>query len=239
MFLARFKPEGYELAPRQDNIIEIRPVLPEEVEQKRQVSLAEAEFRLLSPGMALRARRLLDGRESLSQDQLPEFFRQLQRIEKPDYADLKQSETRYRHESIAGGLAVLFINHRNWLSKNKDSEQWCFDVLKNLRDIDGDEHEGPDSGNLGNNIETFLGEIGVFLLQERQDEWIKRIAFEGVTGFYYASTLFTMWRAHRCREKLGRAFGELISAFLLWSALRRAAISRGRVLFSKISSTQM
>jgi len=224
LFLARFKPEGYELARRQDNMIEIRPALPEEVEQKRQVSLAEAEFRLLSPGMALRARRLLDGRESLSEDQLPEFFRQLQRIEKPEYVDLKQSETRYRLESIAGGLAVLFINHRNWLSKNKDFEQWCFDVLKNLRDINGDEHEGPESGNLGTNIETFLGETGVFLLQERQDEWIKRIAFEGVTGFYYASTLFAMWRAHQCRERLGRAFDELISAFLLWSAVRRAAI---------------
>ena len=80
---------------------------------------------------------------------------------------------------------------------------------------------------MGHNSETFLGEIGIFLLQEREDEWIRRIAFDGVTGFYYASTLFSMWRAYACREKLGKTFDELISTFLFWSALRRAAIREG------------
>jgi hypothetical protein len=224
LFLAKFRPESYELTSRQDDLIEIRAVLPEEVEQKRQVSQAESEFRLLSHGLALHARRTLNGQEALSADQLPEFFHRIQVLQHPEYSDLSQSETRYRLQSIAGGLAVLFINHRSWLSQNKDSEQWCFDVLRNLRDVDLDEHEGPESGDAGYNVETFLGEIGVFLLQERQDEWIKRIAFEGVTGFYYASTLFTMWRAHVCRKRLGGTFDELVHALLLWSALRRAAI---------------
>lgn len=40
-------------------MIEIRPALPEEVEQKRQAAQAETEFRMLSNGMALRAREVL------------------------------------------------------------------------------------------------------------------------------------------------------------------------------------
>jgi hypothetical protein len=221
LFLARFKPETYVLTPRPGSIIEIRATLPEEVEQKRQASQAEAEFRLLSNGMALQARQILNSGVSLAADKLPEFFHQLQRIHQPEYPDLSEFETRTRLQSIAGGLAVLFIYHRAWLSENEDAERWCLDVLRNLRDARSEEHEGPESGGLGVNVETFLGELGVFLLQERQDDWVKRLAFDGVTGFYYHSTRQSMARAYLCREGLGETFDELISVVLLWSALRR------------------
>ncbi|QNI37697.1 DEAD/DEAH box helicase family protein [Edaphobacter albus] len=223
LFLARFKPETYVLTPRPDNMIEIRPTLPDEVEQKRQESQAEAEFRLLSHGMALQARQILNTGESLTADKLPEFFQQLQRIHQPEYPDSSEDEMRIRLQSIAGGLAVLFIYHRAWLSVNEGMQQWCFDALRNLQDAPTEEHEGPESGNMGICVETFLGELGVFLLQERQDEWVKRLAFEGVTGFYYRSTRLSMGRAYLCREGLGEIFDELISVVLLWSALRRGA----------------
>ncbi len=223
LFLSRFKPETYVLTPRQDNMIEIRPSLPEEVEQKRQASQAEAEFRLLSNTIALQARQILNTGMSLTADQLPGFFQQLQRIQRPEYPDRSETETRTRVQSIAGGLAVLFIYHRAWLSENEDAERWCFEVLRNLQDAPSEEHEGPESGNLGLGVETFLGELGVFLLQERQDEWVKRLAFDGVTGFYYNSTSQSMARAYLCRKGLGETFDELISVVLLWSALRRGA----------------
>jgi hypothetical protein len=223
LFLARFKPETYVLTPRPDNMIEIRPSLPEEIEQKRQASQAEAEFRLLSNTMALQARQILNTGVSLTAEQLPGFFKQLQRIQRPEYPDQSETETRTRLQSIAGGLAALFIFHRAWLSENEDAERWCFEVLRNLQDAPSEEHEGPESGNLGLSVETFLGELGVFLLQERQDEWVKRLAFDGVTGFYYHSTSQSMARAYLCREGLGETFDELVSVVLLWSALRRAA----------------
>ena len=223
LFLARFKPETYVLTPRPDNMIEIRPSLPEEIEQKRQASQAEAEFRLLSNAMALQARQVLNSGVTLTADKLPEFFQQLRRIQQPEYPDLSEYEARVRLQSIAGGLAVLFIYHRAWLSENKDAERWCFDVLENLQSAPSNEDEGPESGGLGVNVETFLGELGVFLLQERQDEWVKRLAFAGVTGFYYPSTRLSMVRAYLCREGLGETFDELISVILLWSALRRGA----------------
>jgi len=223
LFLARFKPETYVLTPRPDHMIEIRPSLPEEVEQKRQASQAEAEFRLLSNTIALQARRILNTGVSLTSDKLPEFLRQLRRIQRPEYPDLSEYETRGRLQSIAGGLAVLFIYHRAWLSENEDAERWCFEVLRNLKDTPSEENEGPESGGLGISVETFLGELGVFLLQERQEEWIKRLAFDGVTGFYYHSTSQSMAKAYLCREGLGETFDELISVVLLWSALRRGA----------------
>lgn len=50
------------------------------------------------------------------------------------------------------------------------------------------------------------------------------MAFEGVTGSHYSSTLFTLWRAYLLRGQLGDKFGELVNVMVLWSALRRAAI---------------
>lgn len=223
LFLARFKPETYVLTPRQDNMIEIRPTLPEDIEQKRQVAQAESEFRLISNTMALQARQILNNGTSLSAEELPKFFDKLKRIQQPEHPDLSEFETKMRLQSIAGALAVLFIYHRGWLSENEEAERWCLDVLRTLQDTHNDELEGPESGDLGNSVETFLGELGVFLMQERQDEWIKRLAFDGVTGFYYASTRLSMARAYLCREGLGETFDEFISLVLLWSALRRAA----------------
>jgi hypothetical protein len=227
VFLARFRPENCQLTPHGGGILEIKPTLPEAVERKRQISQAESELRLLSHGMALRARRLLDREQIISKQELPGFFELVKRLQQPEYPDRTPSDSQYRLQSLAGGLAVMFINHRNWLSENPSQEQWSFEALKNFPSTVNDENYGPESGDAGHNSETFLGEIGIFLLQERGDEWIRRIAFDGVTGFYYGSTLYSMWRAYLCREKLGETFDELISTFLFWSALRRAAIREG------------
>jgi len=51
----------------------------------------------------------------------------------------------------------------------------------------------------------------------------RRVAFEGVTGFYYNATLQTMWRAYLLREQIGESFDELVNVVVLWSALRRGA----------------
>lgn len=85
------------------------------------------------------------------------------------------------------------------------------------------EHDSPMSIN-DHGAETFLGEAGAALLQESSEEWVLRMAFEGVTGAHYNSTLFALWCAYLLRAKLGDRFGELVNAMVLWSALRRAAI---------------
>lgn len=64
LFIARFRPEAYVLTPRENEMIEIRPALPEDVEQKRQASAGESEFRLLAHSMALRARKILNSGEN-------------------------------------------------------------------------------------------------------------------------------------------------------------------------------
>jgi hypothetical protein len=114
------------------------------------------------------------------------------------------------------------IEHREWLSQNPELEKWCLATLSDLKPVIP-EHYSPVSAD-DHSAEIFLGEAGVALLKESSEEWVLRLAFEGVTGTQYNATLFTLWRAYLLREQLGERFGELINIAIMWSALRRAAI---------------
>ena len=55
------------------------------------------------------------------------------------------------------------------------------------------------------------------LLMESDEEWVQRLVFDGITGFYYNSTFQTMVRAYLLREQLGEKFGELTNLVVMWS----------------------
>jgi len=220
-FLARFDPKNYTETPQPDGSVLITHRWPAHLEAKSKQALEENNVRMLSLGLAIRARQLLDGQKKLQPQELPEFAADIQRLANLQSRE-DQAQEQYRINSIAGGIAVLIVQHRSWLSQNPELENWCMDTLRDLKPAEDFEHDTPVSA-LDHTSESFLGEAGVALLQESSEEWVLRMAFEGVTGFYYGSTLQTMWRAYLLRERLGEEFGELVNVVILWSALRRAA----------------
>lgn len=220
-FLARFDPANYTETPQDDGQVMITMRWPSHLKEIAQRSQGENEVKMLSLGLAMRARRLLEGQETLKPENVPELAEQVQKLAAwKDPSD--ESQEHYRISSIAGGLAVLVIQHCAWLAENPDFEKWCFATLRDLKPIEP-EHFSPVAIN-NHSAEAFLGEAGVALLLESQEEWILRMAFEGVTGAHYTSTLFTMWRAYLLRQQLGEKFSELLNVVVMWSALRRAAI---------------
>ena len=220
-FLARFDPANYTKTPQEDGRVLITMRWPDHLEKIAQRSQEEGWLKSLSLTLALRGRRLLEGQESLGPEDVPKFAALVQEL--ANWIDSGEDGPRehYRINSIAGGLAVLVIKHRTWLSQNPGMEQWCMTTLRELKPIE-DEHFSPESIN-DHTAEAFLGEAGVALLQESNEEWILRLASDGVTGAHYSSTLYTLWRAYLLRENLGPKFGELVNAMVLWSALRYAA----------------
>jgi len=221
-FLARFDPANYTETPQDDGQVLITMAWPAHLQKIADESQDESKLKMLALSLALRARQLLENEAELRPEELPEFAAQVQQLAK--WKDLSDdgSQEHYRISSIAGGLAVLVIKHRTWLAENPDLETWCLATLRDLKPVKS-EHDSPMSIN-NHGAEAFLGEAGVAILQENGAEWVLRMAFEGVTGSHYSSTLFTMWRAYLLREQLGEKFGELVNVMVLWSALRRAAI---------------
>lgn len=225
-FLARFDPANYTKTPQEDGRVLITMRWPSRLEEIAQKSHGEMNLRMVSLTLATRARRLLEGQETLRIEDLPAFAAQLQQL--ATWKDPREdgSQEHYRINSIAGGLAVLVIQHRTWLAQNPDLEKWCLNTLRDLKPAES-EHFSPHAIN-NHGAEAFLGEAGVALLQESSEEWVLRLAFEGATGASYSSTLFTVWRAYVLRQQLGEKFGELLNVVVLWSALRRAAIRESR-----------
>ncbi|MEQ1761045.1 MAG: hypothetical protein ABL986_22285 [Vicinamibacterales bacterium] len=229
LMLARFDSANYKKTPQPDGTVLIEWTVPAELSARLATRQQGTSIKLLSVGLAPRARRLLRDQEALTSAEIDAFAEDVQRLGSWQPADLDRAEQQYRINSLAGGIAVLVIKHRIWLSEHTEIEDWCFEVAQTVTALVDGERDSPMSL-LENNAEAFLGELGVALLAERQDEWVSRLAFNGVTGYFYSSTWRTMWLACDRRATLGHRFDELINVLAFWSALRLAAMRESRHL---------
>jgi hypothetical protein len=221
-FLARFDLKNYTETPQPDGQVMITMRWPEELEAKVKQGQDDRELNMLSLTLSSTARACLSGRKALGALELPEFARQTRRLADWHPSGLDAQQEQYRQNSLAGGIAVLIIQHRVWLRQNPDIEKWCMDTLREFKPAEGSDLDSSMSA-LDHAAEPFLGEAGVALLLESNEEWVVRLVLDGITGFYYNSTFQTMVRAYLLREQLGERFGELTNIVVLWSALRRAA----------------
>ena len=240
-FLARFDPQNYTETPQPDGRVLITMRWPPDLEAKARQGQDKNELNMLSLTLASRARMILSGQKSLAPQELPELAAQVQRLANWQPSDTDRSPEQYRINSLAGGIAVLVVQHRDWLSQNPEIEKWCMDSLRELRPAENTEFDSPVSA-LDHTAESFLGEVGVALLQESSEKWVLRLAFEGVTGFHYGSTFQTMLRAYLLRDRLGDKFGELTNIVVFWSALRSGATRESgyqanRALLAKYKET--
>src|SRR6185436_12782254 len=229
LMLARFEPANYTKTPQPDGTVVIEWTVPAELSARLATRHEGTSIKLLSVSLAPRARRLLRDQDALATADLDAFAADVQRLGNWQPSGLDRAEQQYRTNSIAGGIAVLVIKYRNWLSEHPEIEDWCFEVAPTLTAIVDGGGDSPTSL-AENNAEAFLGELGVALLAERQDEWVARLAFNGVTGYFYSSTWHTMWLACDRRASLGHRFDELVNVQAFWSAVRLAGMRESRHL---------
>ena len=168
LMLARFDAAITGENPPPDGTVLIEWTVPAELSARLATRQQGTSIKLLSVSLAPRARRLLRDQEALTSAEIDAFAEDLQRLGSWQPADLDRAEQRSRINSLAGGIAVLVIKHRIWLSEHTEIEDWCFEVAQTLTAIVDGERDSPMSL-LENNAEAFLGELGVALLAERQD----------------------------------------------------------------------
>ncbi|HUZ95810.1 MAG TPA: hypothetical protein VMU57_12955 [Edaphobacter sp.] len=241
LFLARFDPDNYIQTEQPDGQVLVEMRVPAELQAKIRDAQEEGQLKMLSLTLASRARQYLSGEYTLQPQEVPAFAAQVKRLANWQASAEDRHQAQYRINSLAGGIAVLVVQHRGWLSQDPELEEWCMRTLRELKPAENSEYDTPVSA-LDSTAESFLGEAGVALLLESDEESVLRMAFEGVTGFYYGSTLQTMWRAYLLREQLGEKFAELANIVVFWSALRRAAIRESgyhadRTLLAKYKET--
>lgn len=223
-FLASFDPANYVPATQADESSVPVPVLrwPAPLQAIDDQTREKAGLIELTVQLPRLSRQLLDAEKTLPEQQIPGFVEFLRRLSELQFEGPEAAaHERRRVDSLAGALAFLVAHHRAWLLHHKDVETWVFDTLQSLRPVRNDHRDSQSKSD--HEAELFLGEAGISLLLESNDEWVLRLVFEGLTGTSYQSTLHTMFRAYLLREQLGERFSELLNIVVLWSALRRAA----------------
>jgi hypothetical protein len=220
-FLAKFDLSNYTSTRLPDAEIEFEYKLPTHLEERAREIRAKNGVRMFAlqlPGIARQA--IAEGR-GLKEESLEAFVRNVQQV--ASAGDDSDAFMKKRNaEAVAGGIALLTVLHRQWLSKNRKAEEWCFATIRDLIGSKPNEAYSPFDA-LDTATEGFVGQAGIALLGEIDDEWVKRAVIAGVTGHHYRATFHVLNSAFRIRDRLGPEFMRLQNAMLLWAVLRRAA----------------
>lgn len=222
-FLARFDPANFVTTDLGDGTVQIEHRLPAALEQRsREVQQANA-LNMLMLELPSHARQLLNEGRGLDEGKVEEFFATLQRVAKVEDKTLEDRFLKRRKvEAVAGGIALLVVQHRDWLSKRSEAEQWCLDMLRELAERTPDEPSSTHDA-LDTLAEGFIGQAGAALLAEAREEWVQRAVVRGVTAYHYASSSHALTTAFRLRDRLGQEFSRLQNLCVLWSVARGSA----------------
>ena len=130
-----------------------------ELEAKVKQGQDDRELKMLSVTFASMARACLSGRKTLRLAEVSEFVRESAVSRNGNHHDLDVTQEQYRVNSVAGGIAVLIVQHRAWLSQHPDIEKWCIDTLRELKPAETSDLDSSMSA-LDHAAESFIGEAG-------------------------------------------------------------------------------
>jgi len=221
--LAQLDPSNYASTKLPDGQIQFQYRLPPQLELRAREIQEKQALTTITLQLPELARRHIRENRALPDNQLDHFLRTIQQLaNKARDANEEPFIASRRTQAVAGGLALLVVQHRAWLLGNPAAREWCLSTLRTLATAPLDASYSPHDAS-DTSAEGFIGEAGVALLPDTQEVWVKRAALTGATGFYYRSTFHTLSTACRLREQLGPEFTRLQNAALLWAALRRSA----------------
>ncbi|MCX5846497.1 MAG: ATP-binding protein [Deltaproteobacteria bacterium] len=219
----RFNPKNYALKKGSDEKhVEIHFQWPEHMQEETSANLKKSEDGMLLLSFPVKCRRILDGEISLSSTELEEFWSQIQHISTMAEQDIEIERASQRVDALCGGIAVLFLHHREWLTEFPEKEEWCIKyIFDTLADPPRPSQFDCEDSISGLHWDAFVGEAGVLLLTEEPDnEHARFVAAHGVMAYHEEATGSTLTRAFRLREKLGEEFTRLLNLSLLWTTLK-------------------
>lgn len=222
-FLARFDPANYVVTNLGDGAVQIEPRFPAYLEQRSRDVQATNKLKMLMLELPNRVRQLLAENRGRETGEVEAFARTLRRVAAMDNNAAEDPFMKKRKvEAVAAGIALLLMQHREWLAKNPETEQWCLETLRELAELPAEESSSPYDA-LDTFVEGFIGQAAVALLPEGKKDWVERAIMNGVTAHHYGSSFHVVATAFRMRERLGSEFLRLLNFVVLWSAARKSA----------------
>jgi hypothetical protein len=213
--------ENYQATPHDDGRTSYQLIVPQELETELAARRQESAQEMMVLTFPTTCRGILDGGQ-LELTALESFWQTIQSIAACEVADPEMPAR--PADGVVGGIAVLLVNHYDWLTDQPNRLQWCMERLQEVaaappprRRFDVAESVSED------HWECFLGEAGVALLARNpNDEFARRLVAQGIVAFHYRTTAKTMQRAFEHRQSLGALFVDLQYLTLHWARIRSA-----------------
>ena len=198
------------------------------------VSKAERQRQAISGELALfqfpvRCRRILDGKEPLRREDVPQFWdnlRNIPSIERPSHIESGMGS----HENaLCAGATVLILLHRDWLKEDIDREKWCVRQLIEtiLQPPAAWQWDSPmDEGDFRWDSYCAVALPRLWAEEPASPEFRRCIGSLGANYHYNTVGTLMYWSAQH-RAILGQNFGQLQHLVMRLAALRRTVESQG------------
>ncbi len=209
---------------RTESGVRIEYVEPRDLQERLAPGRAASETKVELLRFPYVCRTIIDERKQLEADELEEFWTSLQKLAAQVATDDEQAST--VASATLGGVAVLMLQHRDWLSNQPDREKWCWDkvekILTNPPPCPAFHVPDSISNYLWNNFAALL--FPVLLSEDPDATGVRAFCADFVLAYNYSVVQDLMQSAFEHRFALGDDFYRLQHLVLLWSGVREIHI---------------
>ena len=231
LLIARFDPDNYKASEGGDGKIYVGLEWPEKLRDETEAELRKSQTSMEALTFPVTCRRILDGEQELTDDELPDFWDRLRRLAEFDTSQDPDLSADRIAAAVCGGIAVLFTERKAWIEEDEERSKWCTERLSAVVAPPRPQNplEVPQSM-MTIRLDCFVAEAAVALLADTPDSrFARQLVAESIAGFYYETTGLAMRAGFRFRRELGEDFCRMQNLAVLWAALRILR-TRGEVL---------
>jgi hypothetical protein len=126
---AQFDPDNWSRTPAEGGKTRVEYTPPEDLALKAETRQRNATAKLNLLTFPMDCWCYLRGEKSLLPTQVSDFWQRMQDLLSQDSIDAEGNPSAVNTDCLCGGLAVLFLLCRDWLSTDEEREQWCREHL--------------------------------------------------------------------------------------------------------------
>lgn len=172
--------------------------------------------------LPLRCRQILDSKDELAEDNIPELLSVAKKLHSIKVSDLPSSLPQNPANAVCGVAAVLVIKAQQWLNRHPSEKQWCEGVIKDTLAYPPPWPNFDIPESIGSwTWEHFLCDAVPVLWAGNPDNptW-RSCAARLIFAKHYAAASLLMRHCFELREALGPSFWQLVDLMLEWAAKR-------------------
>ncbi len=205
-------------------------------QQEEQASfLGDLKYRELLISFPMICNEILSGRKTVEKDKLAEFWKIIQKIsELKETLPMEELALDCAENSLMGGLAVLFCQHKEWIDSNAEKKEWALDQVRQLINNPPARHEFDSRESIVEwGWDCFVAEIlAVEWAENPNDVEISFLVSSMVFTFHYKAVQKLFDKCAGYRETLGVRFLQLRRLLIEWAFVsERVQMAGGHGLF--------